>query len=128
MSYVKSIILICIGIFLITFGIQNSGPVQLGYYLKAFDIELLLYALSFICLLIGVAAGMLIDIRQRLIHRRRVKNLEKDNKALNDQLLLCEEKLKRMSNSSQTADKPEGNISSKTDKEEAETTKEIHGS
>ena len=71
---------------------------------------------------------MLIDIRQRLVNRRRVKNLEKDNKALKDQILLCEEKLKRMSNGSQSADKPEGDISSKTEEEEAETTKEIDGS
>ena len=128
MNYVRSIILICIGIFLITFGIQNSAPVQLSYYTKAFDVDLPLYALIFICLLIGVAAGMLIDIRQRLVNRRRVKNLEKDNKALKDQILLCEEKLKHMSNGSQSADKPEADISSKPEKEEAETTKEIEGS
>ena len=128
MNYVKSILLIFIGLFLITFGIQNSRPVQLSFYLQAFDVVLPLYALIFIWPLIGVAAGMLIDIRQRLVNRRRVKNLEKDNKALKDQILLCEEKLKRMSNGSQSADKPEGDISSKTEEEEAETTKEIDGS
>ena len=128
MNYVKSILLIFIGLFLITFGVQNSGPVQLSYYFKALDVELPLYALTFICLLIGIVAGMLIDIRLRLVNRSRVKKLEKSNKALKEQILLCEEKLKRVPDRSQTADKSSGDKSSKTEKGEAEPAEEIEGS
>jgi len=80
-SYIKSIIVIIVLLFLVTFGVKNSQPVQLYYYLGIETGAFPLYGLVYISLVIGIIIGMLVGIYNRFDLRRTVKKLASDSDA-----------------------------------------------
>lgn len=81
-NYLKVIILVIILLFLITFGVKNSHPIQLSYYFNIPTIDIPLYALVYLSVVIGIFIGMIIGISRRLSLRRTVKTLKRDNREL----------------------------------------------
>jgi uncharacterized integral membrane protein len=90
-GYIKSIILIIVLLFLVTFGVKNSQPVQLYYYLKFETGAFPLYGLVYISIVIGIVIGMLVGVYDRFDLRRRVKRLERENKELKERVVEEEE-------------------------------------
>ena len=95
-SYTKGIIFILILLFFITFGVKNSQPVRLNYYLNIFNGELPLYGLVYFSILIGIIIGMLIGFRNRIHLRRMVKNLTNEAKEQGEKVV--EEKGREVEN------------------------------
>ena len=82
-SYIKTVLLIIILLFFITFGVKNSQPVQLTYYFNAFNASVPLYGLGYVSLLIGIIAGIMIGFRSRYRLRKKIRSMERDFKELN---------------------------------------------
>ena len=90
-SYLKVIILVIILLFLITFGVKNSHPVQLYYYFNIPTIDIPVYGLAYVCIVIGIFVGMVVGISRRFSLRRTVKTLNRENKELAKRLAEEEE-------------------------------------
>ena len=90
-TYVKWIIIIIILLFFITFGVKNSQTVYLNYYFNVQGIELPLYGLVFISILLGIAAGMIIGVADRLVLKRKVKDLAGEIRDLRERIARQEE-------------------------------------
>ncbi|MBN2031865.1 MAG: DUF1049 domain-containing protein [Deltaproteobacteria bacterium] len=84
--YVKWIVIIIILLFFITFGVKNSQSVSLNYYFDIVGVELPLYGLVFISILLGIAAGIIIGITDRLAIKKRLRDMIKENRALQDEI------------------------------------------
>lgn len=89
-TYVKWILIIIILLFFITFGVKNSQSVYLNYYFDIVGIELPLYGLVFLSILLGIAAGMIIGLTDRLVLKRKVKDLSRENRKLHEKAALSE--------------------------------------
>ncbi|UCG64707.1 MAG: DUF1049 domain-containing protein [Deltaproteobacteria bacterium] len=85
-SYVKGIILIIVLLFLVTFGVKNSQPIQLYYHLNFETGCFPLYALAYISIVIGIVIGMLVGIYARIDLRRRIRRLQRENKELKERV------------------------------------------
>ena len=90
-TYVKWIIIIIILLFFITFGVKNSQTVYLNYYFNVQGLELPLYGLVFISILLGIAAGMIIGVADRLMMKRKVKDLAREIRELREKVARQEE-------------------------------------
>jgi len=90
-TYVKWIIIIIVLLFFITFGVKNSQMVYLNYYFNVQGMELPLYGLVFISILLGIAAGMIVGVADRLVLKRKVKDLTRDIRGLQEKLARQEE-------------------------------------
>jgi uncharacterized membrane protein YciS (DUF1049 family) len=90
-TYVKWIIIIVVLLFFITFGVKNSQIVTLNYYFDIQGIELPLYGLVFISILLGIAAGMIIGVTDRLVLKRKVKDQAREIRDLRETLSKHEE-------------------------------------
>ena len=86
-GYVKSIILIIVLLFLVTFGVKNSQPIRLYYYLSIETGAFPLYGLVYISIVIGIIIGMIVGIYSRFDLRRRVKRLEIENRELREKVV-----------------------------------------
>jgi uncharacterized integral membrane protein len=84
--YIKSIIMVIILLFLVTFGVKNSQPIQI-YYLNFQTGAFPLYGLVYLCIVIGIVVGMIVGIYDRIDLRRRVKRLERENRELKDKVV-----------------------------------------
>ena len=84
--YIKSIIMIIILLFLVTFGVKNSQPIQIYYYLNFQTGAFPLYVLVYLCIVIGIVVGMIVGIYDRIDLRRRVKRLERENRELKEKV------------------------------------------
>jgi lipopolysaccharide assembly protein A len=85
-TYVKWIVIIIILLFFITFGVQNSQTVYLNYYFNIQGLELPLYGLVFISILLGIVAGMIIGVTDRLIVKRKLKEREAEIRELEERI------------------------------------------
>ena len=85
-SYVKSIILVVVLLFFITFGIKNSQLIQLYYYLNFETGAFALYGLVYISIVIGIVIGMIVGIYDRFDLRGKVKRLRRENKELKEKV------------------------------------------
>lgn len=85
-TYLKWIMMIIILLFFITFGINNSQSITLNYYLGIQDIALPLYGLVLISILLGILAGVIIGITDRLTLKKRLRDLTKENRTLQDEV------------------------------------------
>ena len=90
-TYVKWIVVIIVLLFFITFGVKNSQTVYLNYYLNIEGIELPLYGLVFISILLGIVAGMVIGVTNRLTLKRKVKDLAREIRELQERIVRQEE-------------------------------------
>ena len=84
--YIKSVIMIIILLFLVTFGVKNSQPMQIYYYLNFETGVFPLYGLVYLCIVIGIVIGMIVGIYDRIDLRRRVKKLERENRELKEKV------------------------------------------
>jgi uncharacterized integral membrane protein len=84
MAYVKSIILIIILLFLITFGVKNNQPTLLSYYFNISAGTIPLYGIVYISIVIGIVIGMIVGVSSRLALRRKVRHLQRENRALRE--------------------------------------------
>jgi uncharacterized integral membrane protein len=84
--YIKSIIMIIILLFLVTFGVKNSQPIQIYYYLNFETGVFPLYGLVYLCIVIGIVIGMIVGIYDRIELRRRTKRLERENRELKEKV------------------------------------------
>jgi uncharacterized integral membrane protein len=80
--YLKIAVLIIILFFLTTFGVKNSEPVRLTYYLQLFDTGMPLYLLIYISAAIGILIGMSVGFSKRRALRRKIKTLERETEKL----------------------------------------------
>jgi lipopolysaccharide assembly protein A len=85
-TYLKWIMIIIILLFFITFGINNSQSVSLNYYMGIEGIELPLYGLVFISILLGIFAGIVIGITDRMNLRKKTRDLAKENRTLQEEI------------------------------------------
>ena len=85
-TYLKWVMIIIILLFFITFGVKNSQSVSLNYYFDIEGIILPLYGLVFISILLGIAAGMMIGITDRLALKKKVRDLGKEKRSLQDEI------------------------------------------
>jgi uncharacterized integral membrane protein len=85
--YVKSIILIIILLFLITFGVRNSQPTQLHYYLNILTSPIPLYSIVYLSIVIGIIIGMIVGISSRVTLRRKVKHLQREARELREKMI-----------------------------------------
>jgi uncharacterized integral membrane protein len=79
--------MIIILLFLVTFGVKNSQPIQIYYYLNFQTGAFPLYVLVYLCIVIGIVVGMIVGIYDRIDLRRRAKRLERENKKLKEKVV-----------------------------------------
>jgi len=103
MIYLKALLLIAVLFLAITFGIENSGSVTLRYYFRLASIPVPLYLVIYVAIILGIVAGLAIDVYSRLALRGRLKKLEKTNASLREDLEKMEaETAKRVTEESET--------------------------
>ena len=76
-SYIKAVLIIIVLFFLVTFGIKNSTSVNISYYFGLFEASVPLYAMVYVCLILGVIIGMLIGLTGRFAVKKRLRASEK---------------------------------------------------
>jgi uncharacterized integral membrane protein len=86
MTYIKSIILIIILLFLITFGVKNNQATPLNYYFNITTGMIPLYGIVYISIIIGIIIGMIVGISSRVTLGRKVKNLQREARELREKL------------------------------------------
>ena len=84
MTYVKSIILIIVLLFLITFGVKNSQPAFLNYYFNITTGAIPLYGIVYISIIIGIIIGMIVGIFSRFTLQGKVRTLQSEIKELKE--------------------------------------------
>ena len=89
--YIKTIIMIIILLFLVTFGVKNSQPIQIYYYINVQTGAFPLYGLVYLCIVIGIVVGMIVGIYDRIDLRSRVKRLQRENREFKEKLVEGEE-------------------------------------
>jgi len=92
MAYVKSIILIIVLLFLVTFGVKNNQPAPLNYYFNIATGAIPLYGIIYICIIIGIAIGMIVGALNRISLRRKVRQVQQENRELKERMEQVEEK------------------------------------
>lgn len=83
-TYLKSIVLVVVLLFLTTFGIKNNQPLQLYYYFNIGTLPIPLYGIIYISIIIGIIIGMLVGISSRFSLRGQVKTLRREVKDLRE--------------------------------------------
>jgi len=91
-NYVKSIILIIVLLFLVTFGVKNSHPTQLRYYFDLVSVDIPLYGVVYLSIIVGIIIGMLVGIYDRMNLRGRVKKFQRENRELKEKVVEEEKK------------------------------------
>ncbi len=86
MIYIKALLLIALLFLAITFGIQNSESVVLRYYFNLASIPVPLYLVLYLAIILGVVAGLAIDVYSRVTVKGKLKKLEKTNASLREDL------------------------------------------
>jgi uncharacterized integral membrane protein len=85
-SYFKAILLLIVLVALVTFGIQNNETLKLHYYFGLSSMPIPVYGIVYASILIGIFIGMLVGISTRLGQRKKIKQLQKENRGLKDKV------------------------------------------
>ena len=85
-SYVKAILLLIVLVVLVTFGIKNNETMTLHYYFQLSSIPVPVYAVVYVSLIVGTFIGMLVGISGRLTQRKKLKQLQKENRSLRNKI------------------------------------------
>jgi uncharacterized integral membrane protein len=85
MTYIKSIILIIVLLFLITFGVKNNQATALNYYFNITGM-IPLYGIVYISIIIGIIIGMIVGISSRITLGKKVKYLQREARELREKL------------------------------------------
>ena len=85
-SYFKAILLLIVLVALVTFGIQNNDTMKLHYYFGLSSMPIPVYAVAYASILLGLFIGMLIGINTRFGQRKKLQQLQKENRVLKDKI------------------------------------------
>ena len=85
-SYFKAILLLIVLVVLVTFGIQNNETMTLNYYFQLSSMPVPVYAVVYGSLIVGVFIGMFVGISGRFTQRKKIKQLQKENRSLRDKI------------------------------------------
>jgi uncharacterized integral membrane protein len=83
-TYLKAIVLVIVLLFLTTFGIKNSQPLQVHYYFNIQTAPIPLYSIVYISIIIGIVIGMLVGVSSRFTLRGKVRALQGEIKELKE--------------------------------------------
>ena len=83
-SYVKGIIFIILLLFFITFGVKNSQPIQLNYFLETLNVTFPLYGIIYIAILVGIFIGMAMGFTSRLNLRKTIKSMQNEKREIKE--------------------------------------------
>jgi len=81
-SYVKALSLLIVLVVLVTFGIKNNETMILHFYFQLSSIPIPVYAVVYGSLIVGVFIGMIVGISARFAQRKKLKELQKENRDL----------------------------------------------
>ena len=85
-SYFKALLLLIVLVVLVTFGIQNNETMTLNYYFQLNSMPVPVYAVVYGSLIVGVFIGMLVGISGRFSQRKKIKQLQKENRSLRNKI------------------------------------------
>ena len=85
-SYFKAVVLLIVLVALVTFGIQNNETLKLHYYFGMSSMPIPIYGIVYASILVGIFIGMLIGIGTRFGQRKKIKQLQKENRSLKDKV------------------------------------------
>jgi uncharacterized integral membrane protein len=83
-SYFKALLLLIVLVALVTFGIKNNETMTLNYYFQLNSMPVPVYAVVYGSLIVGVFIGMIVGISGRFTQRKKIKQLQKENRGLRD--------------------------------------------
>ena len=83
-SYIKALLLLIVLVVLVTFGIKNNETMILHFYFQLSSMPIPVYAVAYGSLIVGVFIGMLVGISNRFAQRKTIKQLQKENRGLRD--------------------------------------------
>ncbi|MGI9568544.1 MAG: LapA family protein [Desulfobulbia bacterium] len=83
-SYIKTILILIVLVVLVTFGIKNNETMILQYYFQLSSMPVPVYAVVYVSLLVGIFIGMIVGISARFTQRKKIKELQKENRTLKD--------------------------------------------
>ena len=81
-SYIKTILILIVLVVLVTFGIKNNETMILKYYFQLSSMPVPVYAVVYVSLLVGIFIGMIVGISARFSQRKKIKELQKENRTL----------------------------------------------
>ena len=81
-SYIKTILILIVLVFLVTFGINNIETMTLRFYFQLQSMPIPVYAVVYGSLLIGIFIGMIVGISARFAQRKKIRLLQKENRNL----------------------------------------------
>ena len=85
-SYFKALLLLIVLVVLVTFGIKNNETMTLNYYFQLSSMPVPVYAVVYGSLIVGVFIGMLVGISGRFSQRKKIKQLQKENRSLRNKI------------------------------------------
>ena len=85
-SYVKTILILIVLVVLVTFGIKNNETMILRFYFSLQSMPIPVYAVVYGSLLVGIFIGMVVGISARFTQRKKIKQLQKENRTLKDKV------------------------------------------
>jgi uncharacterized integral membrane protein len=81
-SYIKAFFLLIVLVVLVTFGIKNNETMILHFYFQLSSMPIPVYAVVYGSLIVGVFIGMIVGISARFAQRKKLKELQKENRDL----------------------------------------------
>ena len=81
-SYIKTILILIVLVFLVTFGIKNNETMILHFYFQLQSMPIPVYAVVYGSLLVGIFIGMIVGISARFSQRKKIRQLRKENRNL----------------------------------------------
>jgi uncharacterized integral membrane protein len=81
-SYIKATLLLILLVVLVTFGIKNNETMILHFYFQWSSMPIPVYAVVYGSLIVGVLIGEIIGIGARFSQRKKLKELQKENRDL----------------------------------------------
>jgi uncharacterized integral membrane protein len=85
-SYFKALLLLIVLVVLVTFGIKNNETMTLHYYFQLSSMPVPVYAVVYGSLIVGAFIGMIVGISGRFSQRKKIKQLQKENRSLRDKI------------------------------------------
>ena len=86
-SYIKALLLLIVLVVLVTFGIKNNETMVLHFYFQYKSVPIPVYAVVYGALIIGVLIGMIVGINARFTQRKKIRQLQKENRNLKDKVV-----------------------------------------
>ena len=81
-SYIKASLLLIVLVVLVTFGIKNNETMILHFYFQWSSMPIPVYAVVYGSLIVGILIGEIVGIGARFAQRKKVKQLQKENRDL----------------------------------------------